>query len=166
MRVALYARVSKDEASQNGQMQNPENQLEPMRSFAKAMDWEVKKEFIDYASGGDRNRPQFQDMLAQTRQRHFDLILVWSLDRFSREGMMRTLSYIRQLKEYKTALKSLQESWLDTTQEGVGELLIAIFAWVAEAEKRRISERTKAALDRKRREGVKLGRPKKKVALN
>lgn len=165
MKVALYARVSKDEASREGKMQNPENQLKALRSYAEAMQWDIKKEFIEYASGGDANRPVFQSMMAQVRQRHFDLVLVWSLDRLSREGMMRTLSYIRQLKDYKTALKSLQESWLDTTQEGVGELLIAIFAWVAQEERKKISERTKAALARKKAEGVKLGRPRKRVAL-
>jgi len=159
LKVALYARVSKDEASSTGALQDPENQLQPMREFCKAMNWEIKKEFIDRASGGTANRPEFQNMLAEVRQRHFDLILVWALDRFSREGMRNTLSYIKQLKEYKTGLRSMQESWLDTSQEGVGELLIAIFAWVAAEEKRRISERTKAGLAKLKAQGVKLGRP-------
>jgi DNA invertase Pin-like site-specific DNA recombinase len=89
-------------------------------------------------SGGISNRPEFQKMLGRVRQRHFDLILVWALDRFSREGMINTLSYIRQLREYKTGLKSLQETWLDTSQEGVADLLLAFMAWVAEQEKKRI----------------------------
>jgi len=159
MKVALYARISKDEASSSGAMQDPENQLIPMRQFCKAMGWEMKKEFIDRASGGSANRPAFQTMLAEVRQRHFDVILVWALDRFSREGMTNTLSYIRQLKIYKTGLKSMQESWLDTTQEGVAELLLAIFSWVAAEEKRKISERTKAGLAKLKSRGVKLGRP-------
>jgi DNA invertase Pin-like site-specific DNA recombinase len=119
MKVAIYARVSKDEASSDGSMQDPENQLLPMRKFCDAMGWQVTKEFIDRASGGSANRPQFQAMLGEVRQRHFDLILVWALDRFSREGISNTHSYIQQLKAYKTGLKSLQESWLDTSQEGV-----------------------------------------------
>lgn len=161
MKVALYARVSKDEESSSGQLQDPENQLIPLRKFCEAMSWDVSAEFIDRASGGNSNRPQFQAMLGRVRQRHFDLVLVWALDRFSREGMTNTLSYIRQLKEYKTHLKSLQESWLDTRQEGVTDLLLGIFAWVAAEEKRKISERTKAGLARKKAQGVKLGRPRK-----
>lgn len=161
MKVALYARVSKDEASSSGQLQDPENQLVPMRKFCEAMEWNISAEFVDRASGGNSNRPEFQNMLARTRQRHFDVILVWSLDRFSREGMTNTLSYIKQLKEYKTGLRSLQESWLDTTQSGVTDLLLGIFSWVAAEEKRKISERTKAALARKKAAGIKLGRPKK-----
>ena len=163
MKVCLYCRVSKEEVSSKGQRQDPANQLIPLRKYCDAMGWEIKKEFIDYASGGNSNRPQFQAMLGEVRQRHFDLILVWSLDRFSREGMTNTLSYIKQLKQYNTALKSLQESWLDTSQEGVAELLLAIFSWVAAEEKRKISERTKAGLQKARLAGKKLGRPKKNV---
>lgn len=161
MKVALYARVSKDEMSSDGNLQDPENQLIPMRKFCEAMSWDISEEFIDRASGGSANRPEFQNMLSRVKQRHFDLILVWALDRFSREGMTNTLSYIQKLKEYKTGLRSLQESWLDTSQEGVAELLIAIFAWVAKEEKRKISERTKAGLAKTRAKGTKLGRPRK-----
>jgi DNA invertase Pin-like site-specific DNA recombinase len=123
------------------------------------MNWEVSKEFVDYASGGSANRPNFQSMLGEVRQRHFDLVLVWALDRFSREGMTNTLNYIKQLREYKTGLKSLQEPWLDTTQQGISDLLLGIFSWVAEQEKKRISERTKAGLAKLKLKGVKLGRP-------
>jgi DNA invertase Pin-like site-specific DNA recombinase len=163
MKTALYARVSKDEASSTGALQDPENQLQPMRKFCEAMGWEVSKEFIDRASGGSANRPQFQAMLREVKQRHFDLVLVWALDRFSREGMVNTLAYINLLREYKTGLKSMQESWLDTSQEGVAELLIAFMAWVAKEERRKISERTKAGLAKLKAKGVKLGRPWHKV---
>ena len=160
MKVALYARVSKDEASSSGALQDPENQLIPMRKFCESMDWIISKEFVDKVSGGSANRPKFQEMLGEVRQRHFDLILVWALDRFSREGMTNTLSYIKQLREYKTGLKSIQESWLDTSQEGVAELLLAFMAWIAEQEKKRISERTKAGLAKRKAAGKILGRPK------
>jgi len=163
MKVALYARVSKDEASSTGALQDPENQLQPMRKFCEAMGWTISKEFTDRASGGSANRPEFQAMLGEVKQRHFDLILVWALDRFSREGMINTLAYIKQLRQYKTGLKSIQESWLDTSQEGIAELLIAFMAWVAQEEKRKISERTKAGLAKLKAKGVKLGRPWHKV---
>lgn len=161
MKVFLYARVSKDEASSDGSMQDPNNQLIPLRQFCQSMNWTISEEFVDRASGGSANRPEFQRMLGRIRQRHCDLVFVWALDRFSREGMSNTLAYINTLKQYKTALKSYQESWLDTTQGGVGDLLLAIFSWVASEEKRKISERTKAGLQRLKDSGVKLGRPKK-----
>lgn len=165
MKVALYARVSKDETASDGSLQDPENQLQPMRKFCEAMNWEISQEFVDRASGGSANRPEFQRMLSEVRQRHIDLILVWALDRFSREGMTNTLRYIQILKDYKCGLKSMQESWLDTSQEGVAELLLAIFSWVAKEEKRKISERTKAGLAKLKLRGVKLGRPRKEKGV-
>lgn len=159
MKVAIYCRVSKEEEG----MQDPMNQLVPLRKFCESMDWVVSEEFIDRASGGDSNRPDFQRMLGRVKQRHFDLVLVWALDRFSREGIVQTLKYIEVLKDYKTSLKSLQEPWLDTRDEGMGQLLLAIFSWVAQQEKKRISDRTKAALARKKAAGAKLGRPWWKV---
>ena len=161
MKVAIYARVSLDESSDEKRFQDPENQLKPLREYCKLMSWEVKEEFVDYASGGNSNRPKFQEMLGKVRQRRYDIILVWALDRFSREGIHQTTGYIKQLNDYKTALKSLQESWLDTREQGISDLLLAIFSWVAAQERKRISDRTKAALNLKRSRGVKLGRPRK-----
>lgn len=167
MKIALYARVSKDEMSSDGSLQDPENQLLPLKKYCEAMGFQVRPEhiYIDRASGGSANRPEFQKMLSEVKQMHIDLILVWALDRFSREGMTNTLKYIQTLKQYKCGLKSLQESWLDTSQEGVTELLLAIFAWVAKEEKRKISERTKAALAKLKAQGRKLGRGHKKGVL-
>jgi DNA invertase Pin-like site-specific DNA recombinase len=162
MKVAIYARVSKEEEG----LQDPDNQLIPLRKFCKGMEWTIKAEYIDRASGGNSNRPEFQKMLGHVRQKHYDIILVWALDRFSREGISQTLGYIEQLKRYNTGLKSLQETWLDTSQPGVAELLLSIMAWMAAEERRKISERTKAALAKLKKQGKKLGRPKKNAHNN
>lgn len=158
MRVALYARVSKDEASSDGSLQDPENQLVPMRKFAEAMSWQLVDEFIDRASGGGSDRPEFQRMLGQVRQRRFEVILIWRLDRFSREGIMNTMSYVSMLKQYKTALKSMNDPWMDTTTEGVAELILSVMAWAAAEERKKISQNTKAALSRLKALGIRLGR--------
>lgn len=147
-KAALYVRVSKSDGSQT-----PENQKEPLLRFAEGLDLDVIKTYADKVSGGDSNRPQFKQMLSDARKRKFDVILTWSLDRFSREGISNTLAYLEKLKQYNVAVKSFQESWADTTDEGIGELLIAIFAWVAKKERQRISERTKAGLKRAKKEG-------------
>ena len=81
------------------------------------------------------------------------------MDRFSREGISNTLGYLEKLGNSGVALKSLQESWLDTSDQGMGKLLIAIMSWVAQQERQRISERTKAGLIRAKADGKSLGRP-------
>jgi len=153
-KTALYLRVSKADESQD-----PANQLEPLLKMAESLDLEVVAKYIDTASGGSANRPQFQLMIQDAKNHKFDMILVWSLDRFSREGIGNTLSYLKTLKQAFVGLKSLQESWLDTSDRGIGELLLAIFSWVAEQERTRISERTKAGLVVAKANGKKLGRP-------
>lgn len=152
--TVLYLRVSKSDESQD-----PTNQLKPLKKFADSLGLEVVGEYIDKASGGSANRPQFQRMLKDAQKHKFDMILVWSLDRFSREGIGNTLAYLERLKKAKVGLKSLHESWLDTTDEGMGQLLIAIMSWVAQQERLRISERTKAGLVKAIANGKKLGRP-------
>ena len=146
--------------SKNDDSQTPENQKEPLRKMAESLGLEVVGEYVDMASGGNSNRPQFQKMLKDARERRFDIILVWSLDRFSREGISNTLHYLEELTKNGVALKSLQESWLDTSDQGMGKLLIAIMSWVAQQERQRISERTKAGLERAKANGKKLGRQK------
>ena len=153
MKIAIYARVSKNDESQD-----PQNQINPLRDYAKALDGEVVEEYIDLASGGSSDRENFLRMLNDADRHKFDLLLIWSLDRLSREGISNTLGYMERLKRNGIAIKSLQESWLDTRDEGLGQLLLAIFSWVAQQERRRIVERTKAGLERAKKQGKKLGR--------
>lgn len=153
MKVAIYARVSKEGM-------DAQNQIESLTNMANALQYEIVKEYIDIASGGSYNRPQFQKMLEDASRHEFDLILVWALDRFSREGIHNTFAYLKKLERSNVALKSLQESWLDTSDKGMGQLLIAIFSWVAEQERKRISERTKEGLKKAKNVG-KRGKDKK-----
>ncbi|MFC1667655.1 recombinase family protein [Candidatus Omnitrophota bacterium] len=153
-KIAIYARVSKNDESQD-----IKNQLNPLRDYAKALGGEIVEEYVDLASGGSGDRENFLRMLSDAEKRKFDLLLVWALDRLSREGISNTLGYLERLRRNGAALKSLQESWLDTRDEGLGQLLLAIFSWVAQQERRRIAERTKAGLERAKRQGKKLGRP-------
>jgi DNA invertase Pin-like site-specific DNA recombinase len=166
MKVALYLRVSmeEDDASKR-QFQDPDNQLQPLLDFCKAMGYEVAEEniYVDKMSGANPARPQFRKLIADAMQRRFSGIVVWKLDRFSREGVIPTLSYIKQLKDRGCWLKSLTESWLDTSNAGITEVIMAIMSWVASEERLKISERTKAGIARLRKQGKwKGGRPSSK----
>ena len=163
MKVALYARVSLDETDRESrQFQDPENQLTQLRDFCKAMNWDIENIYIDKMSGANPARPQFREMMANALQRRFSGIVVWKLDRFSREGIISTMAYIKQLKERGIWLRSMTESWLDTSQEGITDIVLAIMSWAAAEERKKISERTKAGIALKRKKGTwKGGRPKK-----
>ena len=61
MRIAIYARVSKNDESQD-----PQNQLNPLRNYAKALGGEIVSEYVDLASGGNGEREGFINMLNQS----------------------------------------------------------------------------------------------------
>lgn len=163
MKVALYARVSLEEGDKNDRRyQEPENQLEPLRAWAKQQNWTIVKEYIDRSSGADPNRENFRKMLQDAMMLKFQTIIVWKLDRFSREPMSIVIGRIQNLRERKVGIKSLTETWLNTSEDNpMSDLVMAIMAWAAGEERRKISERTKAGIARKRAKGEwKGGRPK------
>jgi DNA invertase Pin-like site-specific DNA recombinase len=139
MRCAIYARVSTKDKGQD-----VENQLIQQRRYATAQSWEVS-EFIDHETGKHSHRVQFQSLFAAASRREIDIVLVWALDRFTREGVAETFIHIKRLLDYGVQFESLTESHFRTTG-AAGELMIAIAAWIAKQERVRISERTKAGL--------------------
>ena len=157
--VALYARVSTKDKGQS-----TENQLPELRRFAQAHGYTVYKEYVEQESGGTGKRSEFQALFADAHQRRFDLVLFWSLDRFSREGALPTLQYLNQLQGWGVGYKSLTEQYLDS----VGlfqEAIISLLATLAKQERIRLSERTKAGMARRKAEGVLIGPPTKSAAV-
>ena len=157
--VALYARVSTKDKGQS-----TENQLPELRRFAQAHGYTVYKEYVEHESGGTGKRSEFQALFADAHQRRFDMVLFWSLDRFSREGALPTLQYLNQLQGWGVEYKSLTEQYLDS----VGlfqEAIISLLATLAKQERIRLSERTKAGMARRRAEGMLIGPPTKSVAV-
>jgi len=148
---AIYARVSLDRDADDYRFQDPANQIEPLMKWAQSQGYEVVGQYIDKCSGGDGNRPEFQRLKKDGHQHKFDIVLVWSLDRFSREGVLITLSYIKDFKRNGVGIKSLQDNWLDTTKDNpFTELIISVLSWAANYERQRISERTRAGISRRR----------------
>ncbi len=154
MRVALYARVSTDDKGQD-----PLNQLLQLREFALRLGWKVVAEHTDELSAKNGNRAGFKAMWKEAEAHRFDCLLFWSLDRLTREGTFATLQYLRRLSDLGIKFKSYTEQYVDSL--GVfGEAIIGILAAVAQQERIRISERTKAGLERVRSRGQRLGRPR------
>ena len=163
MKIAIYVRVSMEESDKNNKrFQNPENQIRPLKDFCKAMNYEIYKIYSDKMSGANPSRPNFRKMMQDAMLHRFSGILVWKLDRFSREGIIPTMAYIQKLKRRGVWLRSLTESWLDTSQEGITEIVLAIMSWASAEERKKISERTKAGIQRLKRIGKWKGRRHKK----
>ena len=153
MQVALYGRVSTKDKGQDH-----ENQFRELRRLANKLEYEIVEEYVDQVSAsGKFARDNFTRMLNDARVRKFDLILFWSLDRLSREGVLETLTYLKNLNDWGVGWKSYTEQYLDST--GIfKEAIIGILAAIAKQERVRISERTLAGLSRAREHGTKSGK--------
>lgn len=185
MRIAIYARVStrercpvcKDRESVSrelgmmmrcgkcdhtfqGKGQDTENQLIQLREYAASMSWEIAAEFVDRKSGKTGDRDQFKMLFEAADRKEFTIVLVWALDRFTREGIESTFAYISKLLASGCQFYSLSEEHFRTTGPA-GSLMIAIAAWIAQQERIRISERTKAGLAVARSKGHVGGRKPK-----
>lgn len=156
MRVAVYARVSTTR-------QETENQLQVLREYVARQAWTIEREYVEEVSaGGSKRRDEFNAMMDAARRRQFDIVLFWSLDRFSREGALKTLQQLEQLYGYGVGWKSYTEQYLDSA--GIfRDAIVSIIATLAKQERLRIQERVRAGLDRARREGKQLGRQPKIV---
>ena len=116
-----------------------------LSGFASTQGWDVVVEYIDHESGGRANRAEFWRMFADAAQRRFDLVLVWALGRFAREGVAETFEYIKRLTLHRVQFVSFTDEHFRTTGPA-GELMIAVAAWIAKQERIRIAERMRAGL--------------------
>ena len=147
MRVAIYARTSTDDGRQE-----LTNQTRELHEYAKRMGWTVVGEYLDQVSGRKADRPQFQAAMKDARKRKFDVLLFWSLDRLSREGVLKTLLILNQLSGYGVKYRSLQEQWIDSLG-AFSDAIVGILATVAKFEADRMSSRVRSGLARARAEG-------------
>ncbi len=157
----IYARVSTNDGSQD-----TTNQLLMLRDLAQRDGLTIVQEYIDNASGGTGDRPAFQQMWKDIKTgsvKKDTVLLFFSLDRLSREGALKTLTYLQDLRQNDIAYKSLTEQYLSTLGP-FSDAVVAILSVIAKQEKLRISERTTAGLDRAKklgtRSGKAIGRPK------
>ena len=115
-----------------------------MRAFAAAQGWTLVAEFSDVASGKDDHRPGFQAALARCRQLGAVLAAA-RLDRITRRA--HTLS---QLLEDGYSVRAAD-------MPGADDLMMRVYAAMAQKERELISERTRAALSAAKARGAVLG---------
>ena len=153
MRVALYARVSTSDRDQE-----PETQLMPMRDFCAAQDWEISGEYIDHAPANDQaHRVRWRDLLDDAAKKKFSVVLVFKLD-WAFRSVKHMHDTLAAWEVVGVGFKSLREQF--DTSTALGRLLLNLLAALAEFELEMIRERVKAGMDRARRQGKQIGRPR------
>ena len=151
-KAAIWARVSDPN-------QETENQVAQLYEWAQSRQLEVAKVYRAAASAWKgAHRKCLSEVYNDARLGVFQVIIVWALDRISREGPLATLEIVHELGRRDVEVWSYQEPWVETGGPA-RELLLSVAGWVAEQESWRRSERTKAGMQRARAQGKRIGRP-------
>jgi len=141
MRAAAYLRVSTE-------TQTSDNQLPAIKALCKARGWELNKVYSENASAWVSGRQtELKRCIADAKHHHHEIIIVWALDRLTREGPLRILSLTHHLKKQGIRLVSVQEPWTESADDFT-DVLYSITSWIAAWESKRKSERTRAGLAR------------------
>lgn len=157
-RVAVYARVS---TLNHGQ--DPELQLGELREYAAHRGWRITEEYVDNGvSGAKESRPALNRLMNDAKQRKFDVVSVWKLDRFGR-SVRHVLVALSELEALGITFVSLKDN-LDLGSP-TGRFMFQIIAAFGELERAMTVERVKAGLQNAKRKGKKLGRPRAEADL-
>jgi len=154
LRACLWLRVSTDTRGQD-----PELQRADLERVCQQRGWEIARVYeVEESAFGRTPREQFQAMLEEARRGRFDVLVVWSLDRFSREGEWSVSRIMASLQDWKVQFYSYNEPFLDTTGPFAG-FLIPLFAWLARQESIRKGKAVKLGMEKAKAQGKPVGRP-------
>ncbi|MFA5009310.1 MAG: recombinase family protein [Candidatus Paceibacterota bacterium] len=142
LRAAIYLRVSTNEQATTGY--GLAVQEEKLKAFAIANDYTLDEKHIyrDEGFSGSLSaseRPGALKLFADAKNREFDIILVYRLDRLFRDATL-LLNTLKEFREWKMEFKSVTESFDTTTVYGKG--MVGFLSIIAEMERDTIRERT------------------------
>jgi len=153
--VVAYLRVSTEK-------QDLESQWAVIEAWARTSRATIDERLLEEESGAEDKRPVFQELWQRVKERKVGTIVVAELSRLSRR--MRTLvNFLYDCVESGVYIVSIREGWLEEALRNdiTRPLVIAMLSTLYELERKMISERTKAGLERARRQGKRIGgRPK------
>jgi DNA invertase Pin-like site-specific DNA recombinase len=148
MRKIGYIRVS-------SQGQNTARQKKALKEIGCTVFYEEK------ISGATMERPELQRMLEELEEG--DTVIVHEISRLSR-STKDLLEIIDQIKGKGAGLKSISESWLDTTGDNpMNEFLLTIFSGLVQFERKTIKQRQEEGIEIAKSEGKFKGRKTKLV---
>ncbi|UCB58609.1 MAG: recombinase family protein [Thermoplasmatales archaeon] len=145
VRVAIYTRVSTEDQAKEGF--SLDAQMEKLKSYCKARDWEIGGEYIDDGySGRNLKRPAYHLMMDEMYK--WEILLVVKMDRIHRNSKNFMLM-MEELKKNEKEFVSMTES-LDTST-AMGRFVMDIIQRIAQLESEQIGERVYIGMEQKAR---------------
>jgi DNA invertase Pin-like site-specific DNA recombinase len=155
LRAIIYKRGSKDEI-------HTENQDAAIMRIVEYNDYELVGEYVENESSYQSKQYEFERLKKDATKRKFDVVVVWALDRMCRKGVQEIYELVKYFSDRQISLVFCKQPELSTTNSMVRNILLTLYAEMANMESRLISERTLAGLARAKAEGKTFGRPKGK----
>src|SRR3989344_9162310 len=153
-RCAIYIRVSTEEQAREGI--SIEAQKDRCVKYCEAKGWPVFRVYEDAGfSAGSTKRPAFRQLLEDVRKREFATLLVYKVDRFSR-NLKDLITVLEELKSHGVNFTSVTEP-IDTTS-AIGEAFFQIIGVFAQLERGMVKERVELAFGKKIDSGEVLNR--------
>ncbi len=145
-RIAIYIRVSTQEQKIEGYgLEAQKQKLLAYVNDNKGLNLMTKPEwfFEDVHTGSELSRPGLDALLERVKQKEFDAILVWKIDRLSR-SLKHLLEIFETLQKAETSFISVQEN-IDFCGP-IGQLIFQIFGAIAQFERELIKTRTRGGI--------------------
>lgn len=153
MKTAIYCRVSTIDKGQTLEQQHV-----PLVDSCKKENKEYDL-FLEHASGAKESRPELDKMMSGVRDRVYDTVLIYRLDRLGR-SLKHLLQLVEEFKNKKVRFIVYTQNIDTSTAQGM--FFLQILGAASEFERQLIRERIKDKLDYLRSQGKLLGRPKGK----
>ncbi len=153
LKTAIYMRVSTADQSVDSQRQ------ELMEFIERRADLELAGEYADVISGTREKREQLDRLMIDARQRKIDVVVFFDLSRLTRKGLSHAINLLDEWQQAGVKPICYAYPGLDFTDEaGIGKVMAAMLAWMAEQERKMIQRRIKAGLAARKAKGKRLGR--------
>lgn len=156
MKAAIYSRVSTDDKDQN-----PEVQLLKCRQYCELHNHNIIGTFQDEGVSGDTNiteRPEGSKAYSLLHNGKADCLVVFSIDRFSRESPIKVLQQLNSLKDAGITFVSVTEPIFNMESE-FAEPMKYMLAWFSNYFLAQHKRKVKAGIERARLKGTKSGKP-------
>lgn len=156
MKIAIYARVSTDDKEQN-----PETQLLKCRAYCEFHNHRIVGEYQDEGVSGDTliwEREGGSEIKKLIDGNKIDGLMVFSVDRYSRESPIKVLQQLSHLKERGIKFISVTEPPFNMDSE-FAEPLQYMLTWFSNWFLVQHKKKVNAGMDRAKKKGTKSGKP-------
>lgn len=158
-KAIIYARCSTDESRQDVEVQ-----LKELRRYCEAYGWQYE-EIFEYGSGYKSDRqPKLDKILNEIRLKHYETLIVYSMDRFSRQSPSKINALLDKIvEEYKCRFIALQQG-IDSDSEMTWHVVKPLFTYFANKYSKDLGDKVRKGIARKKENGnYSGGRPQLKV---